>query len=198
FQRHLAAARAIVAEVERQSGAEIGPREGKCGAVQVAGALLGPQDRERPRDLVVAGGEKRTRIEPRGLWWAGLALLRDRASAPPGRPRVAPRGRPRRRATRRASTSVYRAGRRRAFRCGPYDPRRRLAEDAADRLAHRVGGTEPEIALGPRAIYRAEVLEMVQLGRGEAGQAVLEQLVEERAREQMRDGNRLPAQLAQD
>ena len=39
---------------------------------------------------------------------------------------------------------------------------------------------------------------MVQLGRGEAGQAVLEQLVEERAREQMRDGNRLPAQLAQD
>src|SRR5207248_2254476 len=76
----LTATRAIVAEVERQRGAEIGPREGKRGPVQVAGILLGPENRERPRHLVVAGGEQGTRIEPRRLGGTSIALALFRLS----------------------------------------------------------------------------------------------------------------------
>src|SRR5207237_7943081 len=95
-------------------------------------------------------------------------------------------------------SSVYRAGRRRALGSGPYDSRRRLAEDAADRLAHRVGGAEAEIALCPRAIHGAEELELVQLGRRVAGQAGRVKLVDKQPRVQERNGHGLHTELPHD
>ena len=63
FQRHFAAPRAIVAQEQRQRGAQVGARERERSAVQLVGTGLGPHDREQAGALVVRAGEQWPRIE---------------------------------------------------------------------------------------------------------------------------------------